>query len=71
MTWIFFIAPEYDDSGSWQATGSDLLSNDVLRWVDTNSYETQHYIFLAGSDYTGPLGIAWLGTPCLTLPDGI
>ena len=70
---VFFnnTAPVYDSTGSYQATGASLGSNDVLNHIDTSSYSTQHYAFLTGYDGTGsPIGIAYVGTPCVRLSQG-
>ena len=68
----FILAPQYDSRSDaiWQATGSDLQRNSVQRNIDTNSYTTQHYAFLTGSDNGGAIGIAYLGTTCLRAGQG-
>ena len=63
-------APVYDSTGSYQATGGALSSNDIRRFIDTNSYSTQHYAFLTGSDGGGAIGIAYLGTCCFRNSNG-
>ena len=65
-----FIEPQYDSTGVYQATGSSLSSGDVLSSVETMSYSTKHYAFLTGSDGSGAIGIAWLGTACLRTSNG-
>ena len=64
------IAPVYDSTGSYQATGGALSSNDIRRFIDTNSYSTQHYAFLTGGDGGGAIGIAYLGTCCFRNSNG-
>ena len=69
--------PTYDSKGSWQATSNDIQNiashtsqQTQTSHIDTSSYSTQHYAFLAGQDNGGALGIAYLGTTCLRLGGG-
>ena len=64
------IGPIYDSKGSWQADSKSLLSSAVQANIDTNSFSTQHYVFLSGEDQAGAVGIAYLGTTCLRLGNG-
>ena len=64
----FVTGPQFDNSGSYRATSESLKSNAVQRWVDPNSYSTQHYAFLTGS---GAKGIAFWETACLRGRDGV
>ena len=70
ITFDKITAPVYDSTGSYQATGSALSSNAIRRFIDTNSYSTQHYAFLTGSDGGGAIGIAYLGTCCFRNSNG-
>ena len=65
-----FPAPEYDSTGSYQATKSALQSNDIRRLIDPSINSTHHYAFLTGEDGSGPVGIAYVGTPCLGILPG-
>ena len=65
-----FLAPQYDSTGSYQASGASLGSSATQTWIDTSSYSTQHYAFLTGQDASGAIGIAYLGTACLRVSSG-
>ena len=63
---LLFLAPVHDSRSDaiWQAAGSDLRKNSVLRNIDTSITSINHYAFLTGRDSGGAIGIAYLSTPC-------
>ena len=64
---FLYLAPIFDNSRKarkWQASKSHLQTTAIQRHVSPDDTLIHHYIFLAGQDYTGPSGVAYIGTPC-------
>ena len=65
----FLIGPTFSNQ-NYQATGSNLGSSAITSQIDTSSSSIDHYVFLAGTDGSGPVGIAWVGSACLRMSSG-
>ena len=58
---FLYTAPIFDKSrkaGKWQSSRSHLQTTAIQKHVNLDDILTDHYIFLAGQDDKGPIGVA-------------